>query len=343
MNHTHETNTTSYVGPEYIRREPLVFTLNDDEDSNLSAVTTRSITPTDLPPLPPSETLTGKRARISEPLSKLKGIPSVLVSDSKSNSDGEFIMMIFLTQCKEEGWDNSLKHGKFKSFVHNFCTTAFKRGFPLASYKADSPATLQKKISAALATIKSHSVPSHSSSDSENGEAIPSHLNSLIELYNECYSTRIVSNIVPSQASTNLTVSRQVLETLPSADDGSTERTATRSENMKGGRNVVQLDATKNVKGNSQPTRKISILPMTDVLNTHHSSMMSMINNYTNSRALSRQMERRENAVTEWQKQLLDATRDKDHEAIGLIKGFLQREVEELNKVRAQLDELTHK
>jgi hypothetical protein len=351
----HENNNFSSIPDENIRRQ-IMFEFSDDSEvsnhstaSNSVVVTgdvARSITPTPfVPPLPPPhDTHSNKRARVSEPTNAgPKPIPAVLVSESKSIPDGELIMSVFLARCKDEGWESSLKHGKLTKFVEKFCSVVFKSGFPLAIFKKDSISTFQKKLSSGLSIIKFHHHPCHSSSDSANGEAIPTHLTALIDLYDECYSSRMIGATTSSQASTNLTVSRRVMESLPSAIGGSTDRVATRAENSKAGFDVIAMDGGRNKTGNAKPTKKLSILPMQDVLNAQHSSFMSMMSNFTASRGLNRRVENLEKKVTDWQKSLLDAARNNDQQSLGLINGFLERDQEELNKLRAQLDELVDK
>jgi hypothetical protein len=353
----HENNNFSSIPDENIRRQIMFEFADDSEVSNHSAASNsvvvtggnaRSITPTPfVPPLPSLQHdthNTNKRARVSESTNAgPKPIPAVLISESKSIPDGELIMSVFLTRCRDEGYDNSLKHGKLTKFVEKFCSVVFMSGFPLAIFKKDSISTFQKKLSSGLSIIKNHHHPCHSSSDSANGETIPAHLTILIDLFDECYSNRMIGASTSSQASTNLTVSRQVMESMPNAIGGSTDRVATRAENSRAGCDVIAMDGGRNKTGNAQPTKKLSILPIQDVLNSHHSSFMSMMSNFNASRGLNRRVENLEKKVNDWQKSLLDATRNNDQQSLGLINGFLERDQEELNKLRAKLDELVDK
>ena len=153
----------------------------------------------------------------------------------------------------------------------------------------------------------------------------------------------MIGDSTSSQASTNLTVSRRVMESMPSAIGGSTDRVAKQAENSRAGCDVIAMDGGRNKTGNAQPTKKLSILPIQDVLNSHHSSFMSMMSNFTASRGLNRRVENLEKKVTDWQMSLLDATQKNDQQSLHLINGFLEHDQEELNKLRAQLDELVDK
>lgn len=161
------------------------------------------------------------------------------------------------------------------------------------------------------------------------------HLTTLIDVYDECYSNCMIGASTSSQASTNLTVSRWVMESMPSAIGGSTDRVAKQAENSRAGCDVIAMDGGRNKTGNIQPTKKLSILPIQDVLNSHHSSFMSMMSNFTTFRGLNQRVENLEKP--------LDAMQNNDQQSLHLINGFLEHDQEELNKLRAQLDELVDK
>lgn len=369
FNHRHDS-----FDPQFIRREAIDFVGGSSSDSNvpnhdrhpLAAITTAAVVATTAPVTTNSTSVAtdatndtfpiSKRRRTITPLgdenhvdddtapasstTKLLSIPSTLLFESKPNPNGEFILDAFLNQCKKHGWENTLKHGELNKFVKNFSQTAFKPGFPLGNYKADSHSTLQKKINSALAIVKKF-LPSHSSSDSESGETIPAHLKNLIELYSDCLSTCLLPpNGMTMQAATNLMISRQVMPSLPNAV-GTMDCSTTRIENQKAGRTVIDLDDQKNNKGHAKPSRKISILPTMDIMNQGHQSIMTALNNFQKNKIFIERLRCLEDSVNSWQKEMLTAIKENKMDAVPVIQNILNKEQLELEKVREKLNEMT--
>ena len=156
-------------------------------------------------------------------------------------------MKVVLMHAPSKTWNQSFAFGKFRDWTKGMYDSAFNDDGLLNGSDKPAYSTFKNAIATAKKTLDNIVKHKHSDGNADDGENLPAHLTTLIELWNqikkEAEDTRC-DNLTQSQRNRVVADSVTGVTAPLCIDTNATARASTTAENKRGGRKIAERNKT---------------------------------------------------------------------------------------------------